>query len=75
MLNIWSPSIIQEIHDGLDLSADDDGGYSFGVFSVKFSTDGRELVAGSSDEAIYVYDLEANKLALRISAHTVSILL
>lgn len=73
MLNIWSPSIIQEIHDGLDLSADDDGGYSFGVFSVKFSTDGRELVAGSSDEAIYVYDLEANKLALRISAHTVSI--
>ncbi|KAE9460580.1 hypothetical protein C3L33_07537, partial [Rhododendron williamsianum] len=61
---------ITEIHDGLDLSADDDGGYSFGVFSVKFSTDGRELVAGSSDEAIYVYDLEANKLALRISAHT-----
>ncbi|KAI8522813.1 hypothetical protein RHMOL_Rhmol13G0025800 [Rhododendron molle] len=61
---------ITEIHDGLDLSADDDGGYSFGIFSVKFSTDGRELVAGSSDEAIYVYDLEANKLALRISAHT-----
>ncbi|XP_058197561.1 LEC14B protein [Rhododendron vialii] len=61
---------ITEIHDVLDLSADDDGGYSFGIFSVKFSTDGRELVAGSSDEAIYVYDLEANKLALRISAHT-----
>ncbi|KAK6937469.1 WD40 repeat [Dillenia turbinata] len=60
---------VTEIHEGLDFSADDDGGYSFGMFSVKFSTDGRELVAGSSDDAIYVYDLERNKLSLRISAH------
>lgn len=59
-----------EIHDGLDFSAHGDGGYSFGIFSVKFSTDGRELVAGSSDDAIYVYDLEANKLSMRILAHT-----
>lgn len=61
---------VTEIHDGLDFSAADDGGYSFGIFSVKFSTDGRELVAGSSDDCIYVYDLEANKLSLRILAHT-----
>lgn len=38
---------------------------------MKFSKDGRELVAGSSDDSIYVYDLEANKLSLRILAHTV----
>ncbi|KAL9235823.1 hypothetical protein vseg_010557 [Gypsophila vaccaria] len=61
---------VTDIHDGLDFSAYGDGGYSFGIFSVKFSTDGKELVAGSSDDAIYVYDLEANKLSLRISAHT-----
>ncbi|KAL3517518.1 hypothetical protein ACH5RR_020107 [Cinchona calisaya] len=61
---------VTEIHDGLDLSDDDNARYSFGIFSVKFSTDGREVVAGSSDDAIYVYDLEANKLSLRISAHT-----
>ncbi|KAK3193936.1 hypothetical protein Dsin_025246 [Dipteronia sinensis] len=60
---------ITELHDGLDLSAAADGSYSFGIFSVKFSTDGRELVAGSSDDSIYVYDLEANKLSLRIPAH------
>ncbi|XP_015578237.1 LEC14B protein [Ricinus communis] len=60
---------ITEIHEGLDFSAEDDGGYSFGIFSVKFSNDGRELVAGSSDDSIYVYDLEANKLSLRILAH------
>ncbi|KAL1825900.1 hypothetical protein ACET3Z_012678 [Daucus carota] len=61
---------ITEIHDGLEFSRDDGEGYSFGIFSVKFSTDGQELVAGSSDDAIYVYDLVANKLSLRIDAHT-----
>ncbi|KAK6164736.1 hypothetical protein DH2020_001600 [Rehmannia glutinosa] len=61
---------VTEIHDGLDFSSPDEGAYSFGIFSLKFSTDGREIVAGSSDEDIYVYDLEANKLSLRISAHT-----
>ncbi|XP_042491429.1 LEC14B protein [Macadamia integrifolia] len=61
---------VTEIHDGLDFSVDDDGEYSFGIFSVKFSTDGRELVAGSSDDSIYVYDLVANKLTLKIGAHT-----
>ncbi|KAL0730585.1 hypothetical protein Bca4012_026678 [Brassica carinata] len=49
---------VMEIHDGLDFSTDEDGGYSFGILSVIFSTDGRELVAGSSDDSIYVYDLE-----------------
>lgn len=62
---------IQEIHDGLDFSAEDDGMYSFGIFSLKFSADGRELVAGSSGDSIYVYDLEANKRSLKILAHTV----
>lgn len=64
---------MQEIHEGLDFSVGDDieGELSFQIFSVKFSTDGRELVAGSSDDSIYVYDLAANKLALRIPAHKV----
>lgn len=65
---------MQEIHEGLDFSSDDDNGYSFGIFSVKHSADGREVVAGSSDDAIYVYDLEANKLALRIPAHGVQLI-
>ncbi|CAN1271403.1 LEC14B protein [Linum perenne] len=62
---------VTEIHDGLDFSDEVDGGYTFGIFSVKFSTDGRELVAGCNDDAIYVYDLEANKVSERILAHTV----
>ncbi|XP_059632631.1 LEC14B homolog isoform X3 [Cornus florida] len=61
---------ITEIHDGLVFSDYDDGNYSFGIFSVKFSTDGQELVAACSDNSIYVYDLEANKPTLRIRAHS-----
>lgn len=60
---------VTEIHDGLDFSVEGNEDFQFGIFSVKFSTDGRELVAGSSDDSIYVYDLESNKLTLRIPAH------
>ncbi|KAL3626166.1 L14B [Castilleja foliolosa] len=62
---------VTEIHEGLEFSSsvDDYEDYSFGIFSVKFSKDGRELVAASSDESIYVYDLESKRLNLRIPAH------
>ncbi|KAL4570259.1 hypothetical protein LXL04_025911 [Taraxacum kok-saghyz] len=63
---------VTEIHEGLDFSGHDgeeEDDYSFGIFSVKFSTDGRELVAATSDDSIYVYDLVANKLNVRIPAH------
>ncbi|KAJ1262861.1 hypothetical protein BS78_09G141300 [Paspalum vaginatum] len=61
---------VTDVHDGLDFSQHEDVQYSFGIFSVKFSSDGRELVAGSNDESIYVYDICANKLTLRLPAHT-----
>lgn len=64
---------VTEIHEGLEFSFPtyDHDNYTFGIFSVKFSTDGRELVAGCSDNSIYVYDLEAKRLSLRIPAHMV----
>ncbi|KAJ7980186.1 LEC14B-like [Quillaja saponaria] len=58
---------VTEIHFGLRFSADDDN--EFGIFSIKYSTDGRELVAGTRDSSICVYDLGADKLSLRIPAH------
>jgi WD repeat-containing protein 23 len=58
----------------LDFSVDNDDYDEFGIFSVKFSTDGRELVAASSDNSIYIYDLEANTCSLRVPAHKVSYL-
>ncbi|KAL5097232.1 hypothetical protein RYX36_001559 [Vicia faba] len=59
---------VTEIHYGLNFASDNDGD-EFGIFSIKFSTDGRELVAGTSDSSICVYDLGADKLTLRIPAH------
>ncbi|CAO2203547.1 unnamed protein product [Urochloa humidicola] len=63
---------ITEIHDSLDFSDDDDG-FSFGIFSVKFSKDGRELVVGNNNESICIYDLEANKVTERINAHVADV--
>ncbi|XP_062180333.1 LEC14B homolog [Phragmites australis] len=63
---------ITEIHEGLDFFADehDDDLVDFGIFSVKFSKDGREIVVGNNEKSIYVYDLGANKVSVRIHAHT-----
>ncbi|CAO2192361.1 unnamed protein product [Urochloa humidicola] len=63
---------ITEIHEGLDFSDDDDG-FSFGIFSVKFSKDGRELVVGNNNESICIYDLGANKVTERINAHAADV--
>lgn len=47
------------------------GGHShFGIWSIRFSGDGREVVAGTSDHSVYVYDIEAKKSILRIAGHT-----
>jgi DDB1- and CUL4-associated factor 11 len=41
----------------------------FYLFSVRFSGDSRELVAGSGDNSIYVFDIERNATVLRIQGH------
>lgn len=43
----------------------------FGIFSVKFSKDGKEVVIGNNERSIYVYDLASNKVSVRIRAHKV----
>ncbi|KAL8530768.1 hypothetical protein ACS0TY_007708 [Phlomoides rotata] len=60
---------VTEVHEGLDFSSPDEGGHFFGVRSLKFSMDGQEFVAGSTEGNIYVYDLEAKKVSIRVSAH------
>jgi WD repeat-containing protein 23 len=36
---------------------------------VRFSGDGRELVAGTGDDSVYVFDIERNQTILRIPGH------
>ena len=45
------------------------GSSHFGIWSIRFSGDGREIVAGTGDNSVNVYDLDANKTILRIPAH------
>lgn len=40
------------------------------IWSIRFSGDGREIVAGTSDRSIYVYDLETSQSILRIQGHS-----
>ncbi|GAA5944429.1 uncharacterized protein JCM15063_000952 [Sporobolomyces koalae] len=46
------------------------GGYGgFGIWSLRFSHDTREIVAGASDGQLMVYDIESKKTILRVNAH------
>ncbi|KAG8624797.1 hypothetical protein KVT40_007864 [Elsinoe batatas] len=42
----------------------------WGIWSLRFSGDGSEIVAGTSDSSIYVYDMEAGRSILRIPGHS-----
>jgi WD repeat-containing protein 23 len=42
----------------------------FGIWSIRFSGDGREIVAGTGDNSVYVYDIERRQSILRIPGHT-----
>ena len=42
----------------------------FGIWSLRFSGDGREIVAGTSDDSVYVYDVESRQSVLRIPGHS-----
>lgn len=39
------------------------------IWSVRFSGDGREIVAGASDSCLYVYDIETRTPILRLQGH------
>lgn len=41
----------------------------FGIWSIRFSGDGRELVAGTSSDAIVVYDIESRTVLHHIEGH------
>lgn len=41
----------------------------FGIWSIRFSGDGKEIVAGTGDHSVYVFDIERNESILRIEGH------
>lgn len=42
---------------------------NYGIWSLRFSADGREIVAGANDCCMYVYDIETRKVLLQLAGH------
>ncbi len=69
----WSPYVhlaavdsMSDYHEGLFL---DPEARRFCAFSVKFSPDSREILAGANDHCLYVFDLETNRRTVCFEAH------
>lgn len=45
------------------------GRQGFGIWSLRFSGDGREVVAGTSDHSVLVHDLETRRTILKLRKH------
>eukprot|EP01124_Arcella_intermedia_P015185 TRINITY_DN216_c1_g3_i1.p1 TRINITY_DN216_c1_g3~~TRINITY_DN216_c1_g3_i1.p1 ORF type:complete len:474 (+),score=62.65 TRINITY_DN216_c1_g3_i1:177-1424(+) len=69
----WSPYIHltnidgqHEDHEALDMRPT---ASRFCLFSIQFSSDSKEIIGGSSDRSIYIYDLERKERVHKIPAH------
>lgn len=45
------------------------GRHGFGIWSLRFSGDGREIVAGTSDRSVVVYDVERAETVMTVQNH------
>lgn len=53
----------------LDFSGPKRMSYSNGIWSIRFSNDGREIVAGAGNRSMYVYDIESKQVVLGVKGH------
>eukprot|EP00873_Tetraselmis_striata_P036859 jgi/Tetstr1/457123/TSEL_043773.t1 len=65
---LYSIANITDVHEEmhLDNSGSDSG---FGIWSVRWSSDGRELVAGTNDHSMIIYDVQEEKASLHVHGH------
>jgi len=59
------------VHEELNFCTAGSRDRGFGIWALQYSADGRELVAGTSDQSIYIYDMALGKAVLRVKAHEV----
>ncbi|EFJ51643.1 hypothetical protein VOLCADRAFT_103278 [Volvox carteri f. nagariensis] len=59
---------ITQIHEPLNFESSNAGG--FGIWSVKWSGDGREIVVGNNDSSVVVMDVETKRVVAAASGHT-----
>ncbi len=65
---VESEANVTDIHEALhfDVMEERDSGYhhSFGIWSLRWGSDGREIVAGTGDHSLYVYNIERQKVGI-----------
>jgi WD40 repeat protein len=57
----------RQVHEALCFDARSEAWHTrrnFGIWSIKWSGDGREIIAGTNDERVYVYDVEVGLLVV-----------
>ncbi len=62
-----SEANVTDIHEALHFDVMDNEGasdyhHSFGIWSLRWGADGREVVAGTGDHSLYVYNMERQKV-------------
>jgi WD repeat-containing protein 23 len=67
VVHVASTEHENEAHFALDFSMGRFDG--FGIWSLRFSGDGRELIAGTSNSSIFVYDVEAHRVVVAQEGH------
>ena len=55
-----------DVHEAMLFHADNEltARSSFGIWSLRWSPDGREVIAGTGDSSLYIYDVEQQKVCL-----------
>ncbi|KAI3641728.1 hypothetical protein MIR68_000218 [Amoeboaphelidium protococcarum] len=59
-----------DLTQGISTSYGQSGRRHFGIWSIRFSPDGRELVAGTSNRSVCVFDIETNQVLFNSQSHT-----
>jgi len=60
---------ITDIHESLNFSTDESRGGSNGIWSLKWSPDNKEIIAGTGDASLYIYDVAAGKTVVKVRGH------
>ena len=55
---------VTDVHEAMYFHVDDElaARANFGIWSLRWSPDGREVIAGTGDSSLYVYDVEQQKV-------------
>ncbi|GBF87871.1 hypothetical protein Rsub_00583 [Raphidocelis subcapitata] len=75
---VESMANVTEVHEAISFvprregargSEEDDGSAGFGIWSVAWSPGGGEIIAGTSDSSVYIYDFESKRVTSRLLGH------